>query len=175
MRKAISVVIFMAICSSVCWAHHSLIKEGDTYRIVIDRRSQVDVSELLIPACPVDPGCQVIWSDNAPKEAYFRPFTYEGIDGCDILLKEDPGPLLRIPIKGVFSRYGIIELRGVRFYLKIVHPDLIRVEVKSPHMCSREHWLRPERKAAEKVCVAPRAAKPRGTVVGHRTKGGTDR
>lgn len=174
MRKLAIIVIMMISVSSVCHADHSLIREGDNYRVIIDKCLQVDVAELLIPAVVVCPGSRVIWADNAPKEAYFEPFTYVGIDGCDILLRQDPGPLLRIPIRGVFSRYGIFDLRGVRFYLKIVYPDMIKIAVRSPHWCSRDHWARREKISAP-VCNTPKIMKPRGTEVGHKTKRGDGR
>jgi hypothetical protein len=117
-----------------------LLRDGDRCRVIIDGCRRVDVAELIIPARAVSPGSVIIDCDKAPKEAYFTPVTYAGIDDCDIILRQDPGPTTRIPVRGVFSKYGIFDFRGVRIVLKIVDCDSLKVTVQSSHRCCRAHW-----------------------------------
>jgi hypothetical protein len=140
-------VLVMVLCLSSAAAafpayagDNILAREGDKYRVYIDRCRQVDVPELVMPVCAVAPGSTIIDSDKAPKEALFVPVVYAGIDNCEIVLRQDPGPTTRLPIKGAFSRYGIFDFRGVRFLLKVIYPDSVRVMVTGSRYCCRAHW-----------------------------------
>lgn len=107
------------------------VKEGDVYRMAHNQCPQAQGSEVVCVAANVlEPGNLIVWPEKDIKDSMFHPLTYAGIHDNDIVLTQDPGPSIRLPIKGIFTKYGILDIKGQRIILDIVYPDKIKAKVR---------------------------------------------
>lgn len=107
------------------------VKEGDVYRMAHDQCPQAQDSKVVCVAAPtLAPGSLLVWPEKDAKEPMFRALTYAGIQDDEIVLTRDPGPSIRLPIKGMFTKYGILDIAGYRIILYITYPDKIKAKVR---------------------------------------------
>jgi hypothetical protein len=107
------------------------VKEGDAYKMARNKCPQAPDAEVVcVTAATVDPGTLLIWPANDTQDPMFHALTYAGIQDGEIVLTRDPGPSIRLPIKGIFTKYGILDIKGFRIILDIVYPDKIKAKVR---------------------------------------------
>jgi hypothetical protein len=107
------------------------IREGDVYKMAHNQCPQAQGAEVTcVAATIIDPGNLLIWPEKDAEAPIFRALTYAGIQNDEIVLTRDPGPSIRLPIKGIFTKYGILDIAGYRIILDIVHPDKIKAKVR---------------------------------------------
>ena len=107
------------------------VKEGDVYKMARNRCPQAEGAEVTcVTAATIEPGNLLVWPEKESKEPIFRALTYAGIQENEIVLTRDPGPSIRLPIKGIFTKYGILNIAGHRIILDIVYPDKIKAKVR---------------------------------------------
>jgi hypothetical protein len=131
MRKVIATGVFFLCLASICYAGSFFVKEGDVYRMAHDNCPKAQSAEVIrVAAATLEPGSLLVWPEKESKEPSFRALTYAGIEDSEIVLIRDPGPSIRLPIKGVFTRYGILDIAGFRIILDVVYPDKIKAKVR---------------------------------------------
>jgi hypothetical protein len=107
------------------------VKDGDVYRMSHNQCPQAQSSEVVcVTAKIIDPGSLIVWPENEAKQPMLHALTYAGIQNKEIVLTRDPGPSIRLPIKGIFTQYGILDIEGYRIILDIVYPDKIKAKVR---------------------------------------------
>ena len=107
------------------------IREGDVYKMAHNKCPQAQDAEVTcVAATTLEHGSLLVWPEKDSKEPMFRALTYAGIQDDEIVLTRDPGPSIRLPIKGIFTKYGILDIAGYRIILDIVYPDNIKAKVR---------------------------------------------
>ena len=107
------------------------VREGDVYRASHSRCRDAQAQEgIYIAAATLDPGSLLVWPVKKTEVPMFRDLTYAGIEDNEIVLTRDPGPSIRLPIKGAFAKYAILNIAGYRIILDIVYPDKIKARVR---------------------------------------------
>jgi len=107
------------------------VREGDVYKMAHNKCPMAPDAEVVcVTAVTVDPGTVLLWPANDAQDLMFHALTYAGIQNDEIVLTRDPGPSIRLPIKGIFTKYGILDIKGFRIILDIVHPDKVKAKVR---------------------------------------------
>ena len=116
---------------STCCTGHFYAKEGDVYKMARNKCPDAQGREAIsVAATLLDPGSLLVWPAKDDKEPTFRALTYAGIQNDEIVLTQDPGPSIRLPLKGIFTQYGILDIAGYRIILNVVYPDKIKANVR---------------------------------------------
>jgi hypothetical protein len=124
-------ILGTANAPTTCRTGHFYAKEGDVYKMARNKCPNAQGQEAIsVAATLLDPGSLLVWPAKDDKEPIFRALTYAGIENDKIVLTQDPGPSIRLPLKGIFTQYGILDIAGYRIILDVVYPDKIKANVR---------------------------------------------
>lgn len=147
MKKIFLAILISLLIGDTCFAKNIISREGDWYVVTIDKNAQVEgVGQILVNAKECSPPKNKVSADivkykkteSAEVKGYYARqdsfqvearLTYEGIkDGNISVYSYDTEFYIDVPIGGVFSKYGILNVMGARIKLKVIPPDKIIAE-----------------------------------------------
>ena len=128
MKKVMVLCAVLFCLSCTAFAQDRVVRCGDHFKVPIGHCHRgAGVTEISVAACPLEPDDLLIWSEKVPKEALFHAYRFAGIEGDDVVLKEEPAPLIRVPIAGILTKYGVFRIRGRTIVMKVLCPHRIVV------------------------------------------------